>query len=56
MSRQVDHPDYEHVRQAQAVMKAVAVGVNESKRRMESLEKLAAWQLKVEGWMVSTEH
>ncbi|XP_043229312.1 serine/arginine repetitive matrix protein 2-like isoform X1 [Amphibalanus amphitrite] len=46
-----DHPDYEHVRQAQAVMKAVAMGVNESKRRMESLEKLAAWQMKVEGWM-----
>ena len=35
-------------------MKAVAVGVNESKRRMESLEKLAAWQMKVEGWMVSS--
>lgn len=46
-----EHPDYETVRQAQSVMKAVAMGVNESKRRMECLEKLAAWQMKVEGWM-----
>jgi hypothetical protein len=34
-------------------MRNVAVLINERKRRMESLEKLAAWQQRVEGWEVS---
>ncbi|KAF4521126.1 hypothetical protein B566_EDAN011943 [Ephemera danica] len=45
-----DHPDYEDVRAALEAMRAVATLVNERKRRMESLEKLAAWQQRVEGW------
>ncbi|KAG8036655.1 hypothetical protein G9C98_003977 [Cotesia typhae] len=46
----VDHPDYHKIREALDAMRAVAVLINERKRRMESLEKLAAWQLRVEGW------
>ncbi|KAK0182228.1 hypothetical protein PV327_000389 [Microctonus hyperodae] len=45
-----DHPDYQKIREALDAMRAVAVLINERKRRMESLEKLAAWQLRVEGW------
>ncbi|KAF5277365.1 hypothetical protein FQA39_LY06178 [Lamprigera yunnana] len=45
-----DHPDYENIKQALQAMKGVAVLINERKRRMESLEKLAAWQQRVEGW------
>lgn len=48
----VDHPDYHKIREALDAMRAVAVLINERKRRMESLEKLAAWQLRVEGWEV----
>lgn len=47
-----DHSDYENIRQALKTMKGVAVLINERKRRMESLEKLAAWQQRVEGWEV----
>lgn len=47
-----DHPDYHKIREALEAMRAVAVLINERKRRMESLEKLAAWQLRVEGWEV----
>ncbi|XP_011308183.1 uncharacterized protein RhoGEF3 isoform X2 [Fopius arisanus] len=45
-----DHPDYHKIREALDAMRAVAVLINERKRRMESLEKLAAWQLRLEGW------
>lgn len=45
-----DHPDYEMVRRALETMKKVATLINERKRKMESLEKLAAWQRKVDGW------
>ncbi|GLG98029.1 Protein still life, isoform SIF type 1, partial [Gryllus bimaculatus] len=45
-----DHPDFEKITEALEAMRAVAVLINERKRRMESLEKLAAWQLRVEGW------
>lgn len=48
-----DHPDYENIKEALEAMRGVAVLINERKRRMESLEKLAAWQLRVEGWEVS---
>lgn len=34
-------------------MRGVATLINERKRRMESLEKLAAWQARVEGWEVN---
>ncbi|XP_022919808.2 uncharacterized protein [Onthophagus taurus] len=45
-----DHEDYEHIKEALAAMRGVAMLINERKRRMESLEKLAAWQQRVEGW------
>ncbi|XP_020285856.1 spermatogenesis-associated protein 13 isoform X3 [Pseudomyrmex gracilis] len=45
-----DHPDYHKIREALEAMRDVAVLINERKRRMESLEKLAAWQMRVEGW------
>ncbi|KAG5320378.1 SPT13 protein, partial [Pseudoatta argentina] len=45
-----DHPDYHKIQEALEAMRDVAVLINERKRRMESLEKLASWQLRVEGW------
>lgn len=45
-----DHPDYGKIQEALETMRGVAVLINERKRRMESLEKLAAWQQRVEGW------
>ncbi|KAL0275632.1 UNVERIFIED_CONTAM: hypothetical protein PYX00_003429 [Menopon gallinae] len=45
-----DHPDHHKVKEALETMRDVAVLINERKRRMESLEKLAAWQQRVEGW------
>lgn len=47
-----DHPDYHKIQEALEAMRGVAVLINERKRRMESLEKLAAWQMRVEGWEV----
>lgn len=48
-----DHLDYENIKNALAAMKGVAVLINERKRKLESLEKLEAWQQRVEGWEVS---
>ncbi|KDQ95466.1 Spermatogenesis-associated protein 13 [Zootermopsis nevadensis] len=45
-----DHADYDKIREALDAMRNVAVLINERKRRMESLEKLAAWQQRVEAW------
>ncbi|GAB6028228.1 hypothetical protein CHUAL_002416 [Chamberlinius hualienensis] len=45
-----DHPDYYHVEKALKTMRNVAQYINERKRRMECLEKLAAWQTEVEDW------
>ncbi|XP_077514740.1 rho guanine nucleotide exchange factor 3 isoform X2 [Amblyomma americanum] len=45
-----DHADYHAVREALAAMKGVAQMVNERKRRMECLEKLAEWQNSVFNW------
>nr|CAH7739986.1 unnamed protein product [Callosobruchus chinensis] len=45
-----DHEDYENIKEALEAMRGVAVLINERKRKMESLEKLAAWQMRVEGW------
>lgn len=49
-----DHPDFDKIKEALSAMKDVAMMINERKRRMESLEKLAAWQQRVEGWEVSS--
>lgn len=48
-----EHPDHPYIKEALDAMRDVAVLINERKRRMESLEKLAAWQQRVEGWEVS---
>ncbi|KAG8262866.1 Rho guanine nucleotide exchange factor 4 [Homalodisca vitripennis] len=45
-----DHPDHAKITEALDAMRAVAVLINERKRRMESLEKLATWQQRVDGW------
>ncbi|XP_067008180.1 spermatogenesis-associated protein 13 isoform X2 [Anabrus simplex] len=45
-----DHPDHDKIREGLEAMRDVAVLINERKRRMESLEKLAVWQQRVEGW------
>ncbi|XP_071537361.1 uncharacterized protein RhoGEF3 [Panulirus ornatus] len=45
-----DHPDYSCVQGALEAMRDVALLVNERKRRMECLEKIASWQITVEGW------
>ncbi|KAL1491966.1 hypothetical protein ABEB36_012477 [Hypothenemus hampei] len=45
-----DHEDYFKIKEALEVMRGVATLINERKRVMESLEKLAAWQQRVDGW------
>ncbi|XP_077556228.1 uncharacterized protein LOC144170353 isoform X3 [Haemaphysalis longicornis] len=45
-----EHPDYRPVQEALAAMRGVAQMVNERKRRMECLEKLAEWQSTVYNW------
>lgn len=49
---QADHLDHSKIQEALDAMRGVAVLINERKRRMESLEKLASWQQRVEGWEV----
>ncbi|GFR20603.1 hypothetical protein TNCT_535401 [Trichonephila clavata] len=44
------HPDHVPVSNALAAMKEVAELVNERKRRMECLERIAEWQSTIEGW------
>lgn len=45
-----EHEDYEKIREALETMRGVALFINERKRKVESLEKLALWQQRVEGW------
>ncbi|XP_050306057.1 uncharacterized protein LOC126743130 isoform X2 [Anthonomus grandis grandis] len=45
-----DHEDYANIKEALEVMRGVAMLINERKRRMESLEKLVAWQQRVDNW------
>lgn len=47
-----EHTDYQNIKEALETMRDVAVLINERKRRMESLEKIAAWQQRVEAWEV----
>ncbi|XP_033760813.1 uncharacterized protein LOC117342707 isoform X2 [Pecten maximus] len=44
------HPDYHNVEGALEAMKKIAALINERKRKMESIEKLARWQQSVEDW------
>ena len=39
-----EHPDYHPLQDALEAMKHIATLINERKRKMESLEKLAQWQ------------
>lgn len=45
-----NHPDYEPLISALEAMKLTACLINERKRKMESLEKLAMWQTTIAGW------
>ncbi|CAH1245346.1 ARHGEF9 [Branchiostoma lanceolatum] len=45
-----EHRDYEDVKAALEAMKDVANLINERKRRLENIDKIAAWQQDVEGW------
>lgn len=49
----VTHPDHEPIKGALDAMKKIATLINERKRKMESIEKLAYWQTTVEDWQVS---
>ncbi|XP_031568880.1 uncharacterized protein LOC116303475 [Actinia tenebrosa] len=44
------HPDFEPVSQALKTMKDVAGLINERKRKVESINKIARWQGTIEGW------
>lgn len=46
----VTHPDHVHIQGALDAMKKIATLINERKRKMESIEKLAYWQTTVEDW------
>lgn len=48
----VTHPDHVHIKGALEAMKKIATLINERKRKMESIEKLAYWQTTVEDWQV----
>ena len=47
-----DHGDHPYVQSAVEAMKRMAKLVNERKRKMESIETLAEWQLLVDDWEV----
>ncbi|XP_022093767.1 uncharacterized protein LOC110980970 isoform X2 [Acanthaster planci] len=44
------HADYQELREALEVMKEVAVSINDRKRRVENIEKIAAWQKSIGDW------
>ncbi|XP_060603155.1 uncharacterized protein LOC132756174 isoform X3 [Ruditapes philippinarum] len=45
-----DHADYQMVKDALAAMRKIATLINERKRKMESIEKIAVWQHSVVDW------
>ncbi|XP_069496802.1 spermatogenesis-associated protein 13 isoform X2 [Ambystoma mexicanum] len=45
-----EHSDYENVKAAYEAMKNVACLINERKRRLESINKIAHWQVSIVGW------
>jgi len=45
-----DHPDYNSLMNARSCMQNVASFINERKRRLENVNKLAKWQLSVSHW------
>ncbi|MFH4973473.1 hypothetical protein AB6A40_000182 [Gnathostoma spinigerum] len=46
----VSHADFEPVQAAATAMRSVAAQINEKKRRLENLQKIALWQQNVSGW------
>lgn len=47
-----EHSDYLNLEKALEMMKKTAILINEMKRKMESLEKLAQWQTTIAYWQV----
>ena len=50
------HSDYRYVAAALAVMRNVTQQINERKRRLENIDKIAQWQASVLDWEVSRGH
>lgn len=46
------HSDYRYVAAALAVMRNVTQQINERKRRLENIDKIAQWQASVLDWEV----
>ena len=49
-----EHSDYIPVQTALETMKGVATSINERKRKVECINKIAKWQSSIEGWEVSS--
>ncbi|KAM4702330.1 spermatogenesis-associated protein 13 isoform 2-T2 [Discoglossus pictus] len=45
-----EHRDYGKIKEAYEAMKNVACLINERKRRLESIDKIARWQVSIVGW------
>ncbi|KAK9402407.1 spermatogenesis-associated protein 13 [Crotalus adamanteus] len=45
-----DHSDYNNIKAAHEAMKNVACLINERKRRLESIDKIARWQVSIVSW------
>ncbi|XP_058545750.1 spermatogenesis-associated protein 13 isoform X2 [Neofelis nebulosa] len=45
-----EHSDYNNTKAAYEAMKNVACLINERKRRLESIDKIARWQVSIVGW------
>uniref|UniRef100_A0A6I8S1R2 Spermatogenesis-associated 13 n=1 Tax=Xenopus tropicalis TaxID=8364 RepID=A0A6I8S1R2_XENTR len=45
-----EHSDYSKIKEAYEAMKNVACLINERKRRLESIDKIARWQVSIVGW------
>lgn len=44
--------DYDNIKAAYEAMKNVACLINERKRKLESIDKIARWQVSIVGWEV----
>ncbi|XP_054992711.1 spermatogenesis-associated protein 13 isoform X4 [Sorex araneus] len=45
-----EHSDYSNIKAAYEAMKNVACLINERKRKLESIDKIAQWQVSIVGW------